>query len=72
MVDKLPQVLQAVTGSVQRRPRYGITLMYNQNKMVAARAIVGWNAFGQRSYRVAMRRQTFRRPTVNSIRFRRL
>jgi hypothetical protein len=47
-------------------------LIYNQNKMVAARAIADRNTFGHRSYLVAIRRQSFRRPNIISIRLRRL
>ncbi|MFT7106652.1 MAG: hypothetical protein ACJAVT_001173, partial [Yoonia sp.] len=38
--------------------------------MVAARAIADRNTFGHRSYRVAIRRQSFRRPNIISIRLR--
>ena len=44
----------------------------SQNMTVAARAIAEKKVSGQRSYRVATRRQSFRRPNMISMRLRRL
>ena len=52
------------------KPQAPDSLIYNQNKMVAARAIADGNTFGHRSYRVETRRQSFRRPNMISIRLR--
>ena len=72
-VDNLPLILQATTGSAQRRPRYGISFwVHSQNITVAARATAERNTFGHLSYRVATRRQSFRRPNMISILLRRL
>lgn len=45
---------------------------HSQNKTVAASMIAEKKVSGQRSYRVATRRQSFRRPNMISMRLRRL
>ena len=45
---------------------------HSQNKTVAASMIAEKNVSGHRSYRVATRRQSLRRPNMISIRLRRL
>ena len=50
----------------------GLIVDHNQNKTMAARMTAEKNVSGQRSYRVATRRQSFRRPNMISIRLRRL
>ena len=52
--------------------RYARLRTHNQNITVAARAMADRNTFGHRSYRVATRLQSFKRPNMISIRFRRL
>ncbi len=45
---------------------------HSQNKTVAASMIAEKKVSGHRSYRVAMRRQSFNRPNMISMRLRRL
>lgn len=50
----------------------GLVLDHSQNKTVAASMIAEKKVSGHRSYRVATRRQSLRRPNMISMRLRRL
>ena len=50
----------------------GLVVVHSQNRTIAARRMAEKKVCGQRSYRVAMRRQSFNRPNMISMRLRRL
>ena len=68
------QSIAALTGLRPRVWSLGSRLIefHSQNKTVAASMIAEKKVSGQRSYRVATRRQSFRRPNMISMRLRRL
>jgi len=73
MVDAQPLGFGLTPDEAHDLARLGARLRtHNQNMTVAARAMAERKTSGQRSYRVATRRQSFRRPNMISIRLRRL
>ena len=65
-----PPVLQGF--SERKELGSGLVLDQSQNKTVAASMIAEKKVSGQRSYRVATRCQSLRRPNMISMRLRRL